>query len=156
MRCGDVLGTVGALWRYPVKSMLGGQVSSAAVTFRGLPGDRGLAIVDRETGKIASAKNPRLWRSLLACSATLVDGAVRITGPDGKTLWSTDRDIDEVLSAVVGRAVTLTDTPPLAGALERSMPQQVLRDGWAAEVEADVVQFGSASPAGTFFDFAPV
>ncbi|WP_333767107.1 MOSC domain-containing protein [Streptomyces sp. IBSBF 2435] len=151
-----MLGTVGALWRYPVKSMLGGQVAAAAVTVRGLPGDRGLAVVDRETGRIASAKAPRLWRSLLGCSAALVDGAVRITGPDGKELWSTDPGIDQALSALLGRAVTLTGTPPPGAALDRSRPGQVLRRGSDAEVEADVVRFGSASPAGTFFDFAPL
>jgi uncharacterized protein YcbX len=32
----------------------------------------------------------------------------------------------------------------------------VLREGEDAEVQADVVPFGSAAPPGTFFDFAPV
>nr|WP_272919924.1 MOSC N-terminal beta barrel domain-containing protein [Streptomyces sp. SID4948] len=150
------MGTVGAVWRYPVKSMLGERISSAEVTDRGLAGDRGLAVVDRETGKVASAKNPRLWQSLLSCAAELADEAVRITGPDGKTWWSTDAGIDQALSAVVGRSITLTGTPPARAALDRSRPEQVLRDGWDAEVEADVVRFGSASPVGTFFDFAPV
>ncbi|MFI0940673.1 MOSC domain-containing protein [Streptomyces sp. NPDC021020] len=153
---GDALGTVGALRRYPVKSMLGGRVSGAEVTERGLAGDRRLAVIDRETGKVASAKSPRLWRALLTCAAVLVDDQVRITGPDGKVCWSTDHGIDDALSAIVGRAVTLSDTPPESGTLDRSRPEQVLQDGLDAEVEADVVQFGSGSPPGTFFDFAPL
>ena len=152
-----VVGTVGALWRYPVKSMLGEQLPAAEVTERGVEGDRRLALVDRETGMIASAKTPRLWRSLLGCAAT-VEGSsgVRITDPDGKSRWSTDADIDDALSAVAGREVALADRPPEHATLERSRPEQVLREGLDAPVEADLVQFGSGAPAGTFFDFAPI
>ncbi len=58
------IGTVAALWRYPVKSMMGEELNSAEVTERGLLGDRAYALVDVETGKIASAKNPRKWPTL--------------------------------------------------------------------------------------------
>ncbi|MGQ4385450.1 MOSC domain-containing protein [Streptomyces sp. SAS_270] len=151
-----MLGTVGALWRHPVKSMLGQRIQAAEVTDRGLAGDRRLALLDRETGKVASAKNPRLWRTLLTCTATPEESATRITAPDGTVVRSTDTDVDEALSAIVGRAVTLIGTPPPQGTLDRSRPEEVLRAGVDAEVDADVVQFGSASPAGTFFDFAPL
>ena len=57
---------------------------------------------------------------------------------------------------VVGRAVTLTGTPPDQATLDRSLPDAVLREGLDAEVDSVTVQFGSAAPAGTFFDFAPV
>jgi uncharacterized protein len=53
----ETLGVVGALRRYPVKSTLGTQVPVAAVTGRGLPGDRGYALVDRETGKVAAPRH---------------------------------------------------------------------------------------------------
>ena len=152
-----VIGTVGALWRYPVKSMLGEQLAAAEVTERGVDGDRRLALIDRETGMIASAKTPRLWRRLLSCAATGEGSSgVRISAPDGKSLWSTDADIDDALSAIVGREVTLADRPPERASLERSRPEQVLREGLDAVVEADLVQFGSGAPAGTFFDFAPI
>ena len=152
-----VIGTVGALWRYPVKSMLGEQLAAAEVTERGVDGDRRLALIDRETGMIASAKTPRLWRRLLSCAATGEgSGGVRISDPDGKSLWSTDADVDDALSAVVGRAVTLADRPPEQATLERSRPDEVLREGLDAVVEADLVRFGSGAPAGTFFDFAPI
>ena len=58
------VGHIVALWRYPVKSMQGEQVDWSAVTERGLVGDRAYAILDRETGHIASAKHPRKWRCL--------------------------------------------------------------------------------------------
>jgi hypothetical protein len=62
--------TVEQLWRYPVKSMLGEPLTETEATERGLPGDRSLALTDLATGKIASAKAPRLWRALLHCRAT--------------------------------------------------------------------------------------
>ena len=110
-----MLGTVSRLRRYPVKSMLGQDVAAGDVSLRGLARDRRLAVVSRTTGKVASAKYPRLWRDLLSLSAEALDDAgrddVRITLPDGKTVWSTDADVDEVLSALLSQPVTLTGDP---------------------------------------------
>src|SRR6516162_8745924 len=100
-----MLGTVAALRRYPVKSLLGEDVSASDVTRAGLAGDRCLALVSQRTGKIASAKYPRLWRDMLTLSASAADDAVRITLPDGKIVWSTDGDVDAVLSALLGQPV---------------------------------------------------
>src|ERR671939_847533 len=91
-------GSVVALWRYPVKSMLGEELNASAVTPRGLLGDRAYALVDRADGKVASAKNPRKWPQLFDCRAAFVDAprpdaplpAVRITLPDG-TLATTEQ-----------------------------------------------------------------
>jgi uncharacterized protein len=149
------LGTVAVLRRYPVKSMLGEDVRACDVTGRGLAGDRVLGLVHRETGKVASAKNPRLWRALLKLAA--VSGPdVKIAFPDGTALASTDPGIDATLSEFLGHAVTLTGTPPLDATLERADPEQVLRDGIEAPVRVDAGHLGGASPAGTFFDFAPL
>ena len=49
------LGSVVALWRYPVKSMMGEELNRAEVTERGLVGDRAYALVDGTDGKVASA-----------------------------------------------------------------------------------------------------
>jgi uncharacterized protein YcbX len=143
--------TVAGLYRYPVKSMLGEPLEAVEISDRGLSGDRRFVLLDTETGKVASAKVPRLWRELLRCTATLTEAGPRIAGPDG-----TEVPTDAALSALVGRGVALTDAPPPAGTLDRSRPEQVLAAGQEAEVEADTVQFGSAAPPGTFFDFAPV
>src|ERR1035437_10436808 len=100
-----MLGTVGALRRYPVKSMLGEDVDATDVSWTGLARDRRLAVVSRTTGKIASAKYPRLWRDLLpasaSASAAAPDDAVLITLPGGKTVWSTDAEVDTVLSELL-------------------------------------------------------
>jgi uncharacterized protein len=52
-------GRVVSLWLYPVKSMMGEELSSSYVTERGMIGDRTYAVVDKQSGKVASAKNPR-------------------------------------------------------------------------------------------------
>jgi MOSC domain-containing protein len=52
------IGTVVSMWRYHVKSMLGEEINSSYVTERGLIGDRTYALIDQETGKVASTKNP--------------------------------------------------------------------------------------------------
>ena len=151
-----MLGTVTVLRRYPVKSMLGEELDAAEVSRSGLARDRRLAVVSRQTGKVASAKYPRLWRDMLTLSAEALDDAARITLPDGKTVSSTDPGVDEVLSAVLGQPVTLTDTPPPGATLDRAVPEAVLRDGIKAQVAATLIEIGAAAPPGTFVDFAPL
>ncbi len=155
-----MVGMVFKLRRYPVKSMLGQDVAVSTVTRTGLAGDRRLAVVSRATGKIASAKYPRLWRDLLTLSAATLDedslSQVRITLPGGKTVDSTDADADAILSQVLNAPVRLTATPPPGATLDRAVPDAVLRDGIAAQVPADVIEIGAGSPPGTFVDFAPL
>jgi uncharacterized protein len=163
-----MLGTVEALWRYPVKSLLGEEIAASEVTRHGLDRDRRLALVSRATGKVASAKHPRLWRDLLTWSAGAVESAgaaesagaggpvVRITLPDGRTVWSTDAEVDAVLSEQLGQPVTLTATPPPAASLDRAVPEAVLRAGLRAQVPVVVNEIGSGAPPGTFVDFAPL
>ncbi|MGH2927860.1 MAG: MOSC domain-containing protein [Solirubrobacteraceae bacterium] len=149
------LGTVAVLRRYPVKSMLGENVDACGVTGRGLDGDRLLGVVHRETGRIASAKNPRLWRGMVRLAA--VSGPeVKIAFPGGTVLSSGDPGIHAALSEFLGQPVTLTATPPVDATLDRADPEQVLRDGIEAEVRVEALHVAGASPQGTFFDFAPL
>lgn len=150
------LGTVAGIRRYPVKSMLGEELAAAELTVAGVRGDRGWALVDRETGKVASAKNPRLWRGLLTMAAAADGDAVRITLPGGGTVRSGDADADRVLSGLLGRPVTLTDVPPADAVLDRAVPEEVLAAGVTAEVPVEESLMGAGSPPGTFVDFAPV
>jgi uncharacterized protein len=154
-----MLGTVAALRRYPVKSMLGEAVDATEVSWTGLARDRRLALISRTTGKVASAKYPRLWRDLLTASAAATGGApdaVRITLPGGRTVWSTDAEVDTLLSALLDEPVTLTATRPPAASLDRAVPEAVLRAGLTAQVPFEVNEIGSGSPPGTFVDFAPL
>jgi uncharacterized protein YcbX len=114
-------------------------------------------VVSRRTGKVASAKYPRLWRDMLTLSAAALDDATaRITLPGGKTVSSADPGVDQVLSEVLDQPVTLTGTPPPGATLDRAVPEAVLRDGIKAEVPATLIEIGAATPPGTFVDFAPL
>jgi len=151
-----MLGTVAQLRRYPVKSMLGEDVSHSDVDAAGLTHDRRLALIHTGTGKVASAKNPRTWRALPTLSAEMHDGIVRITFPDGTSILSADPGADDALSVFLDQPVTLTSTPPRDAALDRAVPEEVLRAGVAAEVPVQILSIAEISPGGTFFDFAPL
>jgi len=155
------VGQVAALWRYPVKSMQGEELESAAITERGIVGDRAYAVQDRETGHVASAKYPRKWSRLFECRAVYREsprpGAplppVSITLPDGATIRSDDAEIDQVLSHTLGRAVTLIS----------QAPEQPTREADRTPIDAapgeEVIQrepMALAAPPGTFFDYAPL
>ncbi|MBO4210869.1 MOSC domain-containing protein [Micromonospora echinofusca] len=145
------------LWRYPVKSMLGEEVDASGVTTRGLTGDRCVALVQRETGKVASAKHPRLWRDLLRLRATVTDtGRVRMMLPDGTTAHTDDPAADARLSALLGQPVRLVTVPPAVATLDRARPDELLRDGDVESVGVEPSGLAGAAPEGTFFDFAPI
>src|SRR5919197_1230900 len=107
--------TVTAIWRYPLKSMIGEELDASGVTEQGLLGDRAYALVDADTGKVASAKNPKRWPNLFQCHAAFTEPPdlarelppVRITLPDGATITSDDPAIDDAMSDMVGHRVAL-------------------------------------------------
>jgi uncharacterized protein YcbX len=156
-----VLGRVAALWRYPVKSMPGEQVQSAAITERGLLGDRAYAAVDLLTGKVASAKHPRKWARLLECRAAYLEPPaldaklppVQITLPDGLLVTSEDASIHQRLSEALGREVVLLSDTMEPASYEKywleteGMPYQDV------VTEEPLVEMSNGS---TFFDAAPL
>ncbi len=144
------------MWRYPVKSMLGERLEEAHLEPAGLESDRGLALIDAATGLVATAKHPRLWRDLLTYSATVAGTGVRISSPAGWTLDATDPEIDERLSAALGRPVRLSAERPDAATVERPDPEDVLDQGVEAEVSAATLEIGQGTPGVTFVDYAPV
>lgn len=153
----DDQGSVVSLRRYPVKSMMGEEINAVDVTQRGLLGDRAYAVVDRATGKIASAKNPRKWSGLFNCQAAFVEpphsGAkippVRIALPSGLTVTTDQGSLEQLLSDLFGREVALASTAPETPSLEEYWPDM---DGLAnRETVTD-----ESMPPGTFFDLAAV
>ncbi len=147
---------VESLHRYPVKSMLGETVTELFVDDRGAEGDRRFALIDEATGRIASAKQARLWRALLKCSASSVGGEVHIRLPEGTTMATDERDVDEVLSRLLARPVRLIDHRPEGASVERADPEQVLELGTDAEVDAPILEIGQATPGDSFTDLAPL
>jgi MOSC domain-containing protein len=147
---------VESLYRYPVKSMLGETVPHLFVDERGAEGDRRLALIDVSTGRVASAKQARLWRGLLLCKASSSAGRVSIQLLDGSTSAADDENIDDTMSRLLGRPVRLAKHRPKGAAVERADPDQVLELGLDAEVDAPILEIGQATPGDSFTDLAPL
>ena len=114
------IGQVAQLWRYPVKSLGGGQVEHAEIGPRGLLGDRLWAVRDLKRDVTASARQLPV---LLTATARYVGPVppdagpgnapeVEITFPDGAVLSSSDAGVHAKLSELAGREVRLTALPP--------------------------------------------
>lgn len=146
------VGAVAMLRRYPVKSMLGEDVAELVIAEGGVAGDRALALLDAETGRVATAKHPRLWRGLLQFTATLDGTGVHITGSDGSAV----EDVDRELSAALGREVHLAGTRPVGAVVERPDPEDVLAHGVEADVPYGTLEIAQGSTGTTFVDYAPV
>lgn len=119
--------SVVALWRYPIKSMMGEELNSAVVTERGLRGDRAYALIDVSSGKVVSAKNPLKWARMFDCRAAYTDnpnttGTVRINLPDGTEVTSASDSVNHVLSSVFDREVRLESVAPEGLSFEEYWP----------------------------------
>jgi uncharacterized protein YcbX len=114
-----LIGRVGEIWRYPVKSMGGERLDACAVGPKGIPGDRGWALRDEAAGEIRSAKYLPL---LMQCksryreepAAAGMSPHVEITLPDGSLTGSDDADVNQRLSEMLGRRVSLWPLQPAA------------------------------------------
>ncbi len=174
MSAREVVGTVGALWRFPVKSMLGEELDEVDLSEGGVVGDRAYALRDRETGKVASAKHPKLWPDLLGCRATFVDEPraddelppVRIELADGTSVLSDAPDVDAVLSRFFGRDVELAHAAQNGYTIDQYHPDEENFDPEGHRDEVAEARLGaaffnerglpSAVPEGSFFDLFPL
>lgn len=102
---------VAGLYRYPVQSVRGEELTSIAFGAKGIHGDRAFAIADLELGVIAHASRAKQqYRALITWSARYVmepkPGAemplVELTFGDGAILRSDDPDIDRIISDRLG------------------------------------------------------
>ena len=110
-------GNVDALWRYPVKSLAGERLDFAALSWRGIPGDRGWAVFDETRGGITGAKRlPPLRTCTARYTREPVAGEasppVEITLPGGTPVSSDSPDAVERLSAFLGKPVSLRALGP--------------------------------------------
>jgi uncharacterized protein YcbX len=174
MNSSEPVGTIRELWRFPVKSMLGERLDAADLNEGGIVGDRAHAIVDRETGKVASAKHPKLWPNLLACRAAFVEPPrpgdelppVRIELADGTSVTSDAADVDAVLSRFFGRDVELARAAQNGYTIDQYHPDEENYDPEGHRDEVVEARLGaaffnerglpSAVPEGSFFDLFPL
>jgi uncharacterized protein len=105
------VGTVGALWRYPIKSMRGESLDEAWLTEGGIRGDRIWAVRELDRGGIMSA---RTFPALLQLHArhegepaTEPAASIKIDLPDGGTVAPDDPQTPAILSSLLRRRVAL-------------------------------------------------
>ena len=110
-----VVGSVAALWRYPVKSLLGEELEEVGFSHRGVFGDRAYAVADGESGQLRNAKRAG-WQDMFSFAARLEGGttasersSLRISAPDGRVVCGDHPDRDRLLSEAFGREVTLEE-----------------------------------------------
>ncbi|MDE2661452.1 MAG: MOSC domain-containing protein [Gemmatimonadota bacterium] len=159
---GMVVGRVVSLYRYPVKSMGGERLEAARITTRGMEGDRAGALVDRETGRVVSAKRPRLWGAVYGLSASFERenggetgaASIRVRFEDGttlSTLSSAGRGrLEARLSALLGREVAFATEAVGTPTCEYHWPDMegLVQDGRTYRDEITEWEL----PPGTFFD----
>jgi len=171
---GEPVGTISAVWRFPVKSMQGESLPNAELTEGGIVGDRAYALTDVETGKVVSAKSAKLFPAMFGCRASFVapptagaeNPPVVITLADGTSAGSEDPDCDEVLSRFFGRKVVLSSSAPADFTIDQYHPDiehadpaghrdTVVEAKLGAAFFADI---GAPSPVseGAFFDLFPL
>ena len=154
--------------------MLGEQLDVVEVGDGGMAGDRGYAVRDRETGKVASAKHPKLWPGLLRCRAAFVEPPrpshelppVRIDLADGESVLSDASDTDAILSRFFGRDVELARAAQSGYTIDQYHPDEENYDPDGHRDEVVEARLGaafftehglqSAVPDGSFFDLFPL
>jgi uncharacterized protein len=147
------------LWRYPVKSMGGEQVTEANLGPLGLPGDRRYALRDLESGKIISAKQPKLATALLGCSARYVEepgdsaqhGVVAVTIGKREYNSSEPEPLNEALTQLLGRAVRIETATTNDEVYESYWPEI---DGLALSDVTTDLPIAMSTNKGTFNDLA--
>jgi len=139
--------SVAALYRYPVKSMLGEDLTAAEIDARGVTGDRAYAVIDPAENRVGSAKIPRKWARLYEFRARYdgINSPPDITFPDGSTVSAGAPDLDARLSAEFGRELRFVAQKPADLKLEAVKP------GLDAVDLLETVDFPLVNP---FFDFA--
>ena len=153
-------GSVASLWRYPVKSMLGEELSAVEVDGTRFARRSGVRLGGQcrwqgrdgqEPEEVADAV--RLPREPYGAAAPGESPPpVRITFPDGTTATSQQADLNQILSRALGRPVTLNAAGPRShGNGER---RGVLARHGGTRHRDTVTDF--ALPEGTFFDCATV
>ncbi len=157
------IGVVKDLFRYPVKSMLGEQLSEVDIGEHGVIGDRAYALREAN-GRIVTAKK---WANLLEFCARYDAppkpgelAPLRITLPDGRTIQAQDPDASAMLSSELGRTVMLERAQDDQRNQAEIDPATVFGDVPVGQVKpgltAATMPDSFALPPSTFFDAASI
>jgi uncharacterized protein YcbX len=136
--------------------MMGEELNGTHISLGGVLGDRSYALIDTETNKVISAKNPKKWPNFFSFRAAYTaplefntTQPVWITLPDGRVLHSDQADLNQQLSDFLGSSVKLATQAPEAATLEQYWPEY---EGENNEISSEAV--AGDAPQGSFFDYA--
>jgi uncharacterized protein YcbX len=169
------VGSITAIYRYPVKSMMGESLVETTLSLGGIPGDRAWAVRDEQRGGIRGAKH---FAPLMQCRARYLDetlamrtATAEIALPTGETFTTDDPGAAARLSAFLDAPVSLWPLLP-ADALDhyrRGAPQSAdvlteLRRVFARTADEPLPDLSAfpeflrtyESPPGTYFDAYPL
>ncbi|HZO82261.1 MAG TPA: MOSC N-terminal beta barrel domain-containing protein [Candidatus Binataceae bacterium] len=125
------VGVVSALYRYPVKSMLGEKLDELPLTPNGAIGDRAWALREASGGITTAKKWPNMLGFRAGYDSAPAPGAlapVTIVFPDGTRIHAADPDASERLSATLGRPVRLVTAQPDEHARGEIDPNTIFAD----------------------------
>src|SRR4029453_11172324 len=157
------IGMVQALFRYPVKSMLGEQLREVDIDGQGVIGDRAYALREVSGRIVTAKKGANMFEFSARYDAPPQPGVLaplRIILPDGRVLHAQDPDASAVLSALLGRTVVLEraqgdqhsraeiDPATVFG----DVPVETVKPGLTAATLPETFSL----PPGTFFDSASI
>ena len=111
----EAIGTVTALWRYPVASMRGETIESVEIDTDGVIGDRGWGVYAAGASEAGCAPRGRKWNKLVQAQALFVEPPrrsadcppVEVRLPDGTVLQGGTAGVDAELSALLDHDVIL-------------------------------------------------
>jgi len=126
-----VLGTVSAVWVYPVKSLAGTSVEAAQVGSSGLEGDRTHAVVDASSGERITAKEEPRLRELIAAPG---QAHPAISGPGAEV---GEQVPAAALSGWLDRPVDLAATDAEGGHAVDAFPVHLVSEGAMLSADPD-------------------
>jgi len=170
-----MIGRLTNIFRYPVKSMGGEELTGVALADRGIPGDRAWAVRDEQRGGIRGGKR---FPELMQCSArydsdppSAGSTPAQVTLPDGTELPIDAERMPELLSRLVDSPLTVWPLMP-ADMLEHYTRGAPVLEDFEAEMRRifgrtadeplpDLGAFPEElmryeSPPGTYFDAFPL
>lgn len=110
-----IIGTVGSIWRYPVKGMAGERLQRCELDADGLKGDRIWAVQDVQRQEIQSCKfRPQLLQCRARFRGDSGNAFIEITFPDGRQLRCDDPRASTEVSALIGHESLLQPLRPEA------------------------------------------
>lgn len=138
------VGIVKALYRYPVKSMMGESVSEANLYWHGLDGDRRYAFVRGDVQSsfpwLSGRQIPEmlLYQPRFIDPDDVVNSAVEVTAPNGRSLPVTSPELLAELADLYGAEVNMIN---IGRGVFDSMPVSVMSTATADALNADFRRF---------------